>query len=115
MKLAFKTLFFSSLASFTMLPIANSRDVILVENRASNQEGQLLLKILTKKFNIPEELITLKNINSFCEKKTEAIIHLCLQEDGELNVFKMNRFVVQNSLGAFINKTEKNGDGSDDK
>jgi len=115
MRLAFKILLIFSSALTTNLPIANSRDVILIENRASRDEGQMLKKILIQKFNMPSELITLKNINAICETKTDAIIHLCLQENGELIVYKMNRFVVQNSFGVFLNKKEINEDSSDDK
>lgn len=86
-------------------PCTWARDVILIENQASLEEGVLLRSILEKKFHLPSELITLKNINASCEDKTEAIIHLCLLRSGDLQIKKMNQYVVENSLGVFLNQT----------
>lgn len=104
MKLIYKTLAvcYLTLAS----PHIMAREIILVENLATTAEGELLANILVKKFNLPRELITLKNINRDCEIKSEAIIHLCLNSDGELQIRKMNRYVVKNSLGVFLNQDE---------
>ncbi|MFA6237671.1 MAG: hypothetical protein WC635_10125 [Bacteriovorax sp.] len=87
-------------------PKAISREIILIENMASKSEGELLAKILIKKFNLPKELITLRNTNQECENKSDAIIHLCMLPDGELQIRKMNQYVVKNSLGVFLNQNE---------
>lgn len=102
MKLIYK----SFMLCFLLLlsPRLWSRDIVLIENQATSSEGELLKKILTKKYHIPRELITLRNTTSACEKKSEAIIHLCLGANGELQVEKMNQFVVKNSLGVFLNQ-----------
>lgn len=78
-----------------------ARDVILIENKASPEEGKLLIKILQEKFNIPGQLITYKNIHNPCTQNSDAIMHLCLLENGEMEIIKMNRSVVENTLGAF--------------
>ena len=78
-----------------------ARDIILVENLASKEEGQMLLKILEKKFKIPASMLTFKDTKQ-CSLKTEAIMHLCLQRSGELDVLKVNRYVVNNSLSSFF-------------
>ena len=87
-------------------PHAMSREVILIENLATLAEGELLADILVKKFKLPRELITIKNTNLPCEARSEAIIHLCLEANGELQVKRMNQYVVKNSLGVFLNQTE---------
>lgn len=84
-----------------------AREIVLIENQASLNEGQLLKSILIKRFHIPKELITLKNSSLPCENKTEAIIHLCLESNGELLIKKINRYVVQNSLGVFFNQADE--------
>ena len=84
-----------------------AREIVLIENLATKAEGELLKYILIQKFHLPNELITLRNTTLPCEAKTDAIIHLCLLENGELNVLKMNQYVVKNSLGVFLNRTEK--------
>lgn len=90
-------------------PHTFAREVILVENLASSAEGELLIRILVEKFKLPRELITLRNINTPCELKSEAIIHLCLEASGELQVRRMNQYVVKNSLGVFLNQNEGAG------
>ncbi len=87
-----------------------ARDVILIENRSSIDEGILVKTILTKKFHLPDELISLRQINEGCEKKSEALIHLCIDQFGELHISKMNYYVVNNSLGIFINQNEAEED-----
>ncbi|MGZ3787926.1 MAG: hypothetical protein ACXVLQ_05350 [Bacteriovorax sp.] len=84
-----------------------SRDIVLVENQASLEEGTLLKNILVKKFHLPQELITLRNIKTACETKSEAIVHLCLDPNGELQIKKMNQYVVKNSLGVFLNQANE--------
>lgn len=94
------------ICSFLILTLsasALSRDIILVENLASKEEGQLLVRIMETKFNIPKNLVTYQ-IKKQCSGKTEAIMHLCLKEDGELEIIKVNRFVVKNSLSAFFDE-----------
>lgn len=107
MKSIFSGLIFICLAqlAFSAAPVF-SREVILIENLATSGEGELLVKILIKKFKLPQELITLRNTNQNCEVRSEAIIHLCLLASGELEVRKMNQYVVKNSLGIFLNQSE---------
>lgn len=104
MKSAFK---FSLITLITFLFSSSAvmaRDVILIENKANREEGILLKSILVKKFHLPHELIVLKNITTDCEARSEAIIHLCLLQNGELEVKKINQYVVKNSLGVFLNQ-----------
>ena len=79
----------------------HSRDIILVENLASAEEGQMLLKIIEEKFKIPRKLITYRNVSKECKKTSEAIMQLCMQANGELNIVKINKYVVENSLRVF--------------
>ncbi len=95
---------YTLLSLILMSSSVQAREVVLIENQASLEEGILLKSILLKKFHIPRELITLKNINEACEKSTEAIIHLCLLKSGDLQIKKMNQYVVENSLGVFLNQ-----------
>ena len=86
---------------------SKSREVILIENIGPEEIGKLLEKILIKKFNLPRELITLRNKSLVCTVNKEAIIHLCLLANGELEVRKINQYVVKNSLGVFLNQHEE--------
>lgn len=93
------------LYKFSMLTILTSatyaRDIILVENQASVEEGKLLMKILQEKFNIPTKLITYKQPENGCANKSDAIMHLCMKKDGELEIVKLNRPVIERAFGVF--------------
>lgn len=64
----------------------------------------MLRRILETRFRFPRKLITLKNIHTKCDEKSEAVIHLCLMPEAELRVIKMNQFIVKNSFGIFMNQ-----------
>jgi hypothetical protein len=99
------------LAALILLPAKSvfARDVILIESLAGQEQGLLLRKILTGKFQFPEKLITLRIITTGCETKSDAIVHLCLLPSGDLQVLKMNEYVVKNSFGIFLNRTKNAG------
>lgn len=87
-----------------------SREIVLIENLSSQEEGEVVKNILIKKYKIPQELITLKQNETTCSKNSESILHLCIDENGELKVARMNKYVVRNALGVFMKDSEKNGE-----
>lgn len=86
---------------------ASARDIILVENLATPEEGAMLIKIIAEKFHIPRNMISFKTPLQ-CSKQSEAIMHLCLRQDGVLDVLQVNKFVVKNSLSAFFDESSEN-------
>lgn len=99
MKFQFKLII--TLAVIIITTNAYARDVILLENLATVQEGEMVMQILQKKFNLPRSLITYKN-KTGCSKTSEAIMQLCLKANGELEIVKMNKFVVEETLAVFL-------------
>ena len=99
MKSHFKSILFMIL--ILNLRIAYSRDVILIENLAGHEDGQILLKIIQQKFNIPKKLITYRRIKTECRKNSDAIMHLCLRADGEMDIMKINKFVIEETFRIF--------------
>lgn len=83
-----------------------SRDVILIENQGSEESGQMLLKIIQNKFNIPRKLIAYRSVKKDCMKTSEAIMQLCLKADGEMDIVKINKFVVENTFRVFLESEE---------
>jgi hypothetical protein len=77
-----------------------ARDIIVLENMADKSSGDLVIKILEEKFNIPRQLIAYRN--SECSKSSEAILQLCMRANGELDIVKVDRFVMKNSFGVFF-------------
>lgn len=104
MKFHYKTIMVISIMTILTSSLY-ARDVILIENLASQAEGEALVGILQKQFSIPRRLITLKN-KKVCQKNTEAIMHLCLRVNSELEIVKMNKFVVEETLAAFADLEE---------
>jgi hypothetical protein len=100
MKSIFKSILL--IAIITLSSITHARDVILLENLATSSEGQVVLKLIQEKFKIPRKLITYRSINNECVKNSEAIMQLCLKSNGELEVVKVNKFAVENSLRVFL-------------
>ncbi len=109
MKLTFKKSLLFALFFILFSVQLEAREIVLIENLATLSEGEVLKKILITKFHLPKELITLKHTNTACEARSEAVIHLCLQSDGELVIKKMNQYIVKNSLGVFLNQEESVG------
>jgi len=85
---------------------AYSRDVILIENMGSPESGKMLIQIIQKKFNIPRKLITYKSVIKECMKTSEAIMQLCLKPDGEMEIVKINKFVIENTFRIFSETEE---------
>lgn len=100
MKSHYKTLTLAALLAFSTA--AYSRDIILIENQASASEGQMLLKIIQEKFNIPRKLITFRSINRECMKSSDSIMQLCLKPNGEMDIVKINKFVIENTFRVFL-------------
>ena len=98
MKLIF-SLLFSLISHYSY-----SRDIIVIENAAGDDLGQLVQTILIKKFNLPKELIALRQNKKQCSEQSDAIVLLCINSNEDLEIKKMNSFIVKNSLGVFLNQ-----------
>jgi hypothetical protein len=82
-----------------------ARDIILIENLGTTAQGNALIKILQKKFNIPRKLIHYKNKQT-CEKNSDAIMQLCLMASGEMEILKMNKYVMAETMSVFLEAEE---------
>lgn len=99
MKFLFKFILPAALFSGTT---TFARDIILIENQSTLEAGRMLVRVLETKFNMPRKFITYKPISGPCKKNSEAILQLCLRNDGELDIVKIDKFVMENSIGAFL-------------
>lgn len=105
MKYQFK--FVTFIVLYFCMRCTYSREIILIENQATKEEGQKLESILINKFNLPKELIDLRHEVKICQNNSDAVLHLCLNTVGDLEVRKINEFVVKNSLSVFLNKKKE--------
>ena len=101
--------FQSSIATFSLMisltANVQARDIILVQNLATSNEGAALIKILQKKFNIPRKIIHYMEVQT-CDKNSDAIMQLCLKQNGEMEILKMNRYVMTQTMGVFLEAEE---------
>lgn len=99
MNTLFKALLIMSTLGFFSL--AYAREIILIENLAGPAEEKMLTRILKEKFNIPESFIKV-NQKRACKLNQDAIMHLCLRADGELDVLKIETYAIENMLRTFL-------------
>lgn len=107
MKLIFKTIFLVMITLQCISSTVLCRDIVLIENRGPMETGVLLKTILMDKYHFPANIITLRATGQDCQKKSDSIIHLCIDKNGELEIKKINEFIVQNSLSVFLNQSDK--------
>ena len=84
------------------------REIILVENLASQMEGEVLKDLLINKFNIPIQLMTFKKAIHTCSHSPESILHICLKENGEIEILKMNKEILEKNLSSVVGRGDSN-------
>lgn len=83
-----------------------ARDIIIINIKKDSNLGPVVFKVLTQKFNFPREFIQLRPRNNECQKETinqESVIHLCINDQEEIIILKVNKFALENTLIEFIN------------
>jgi predicted nucleic acid-binding protein len=84
------------------------REIILVENLASQREGEVLKDLLINKFNIPIQLMTFKKANHLCSHSPESVLHICLKKNGEIEILRMNKEILEKNLSAIVGRGDSN-------
>lgn len=103
MKLVFN-IFFITLLAFSHA--VSAREIIIIEH-IDNKETALMVKnILLRKFQLPETLIKVYAQANNCSEKSDAILQLCVLRNGELEIKKINRFVLKSSFNIFLDQKE---------
>lgn len=103
MKLNFNIVFLLMLILFGLTP-AVSRDVFLITFNSHKDKAKIIRKILVNKFVVPTNLINIKQTQKPCLKIRGAIIHICINENREMNFPFINREVLERSLKYFWEK-----------
>lgn len=103
MKLIFKLII---TASIIFPNLVFSRDVILIEHIDNQDTANLVKQILTNKFQIPKNLIKIYGQESKCTEKTDAILQLCILRNSELEIKKIDRYVLNTAFNIFLEQKE---------
>lgn len=81
-----------------------AREIFVIEHTNQIEVAKMTKKILINRFQIPESLIQIRNAN--CNDKSEAILQLCILNNGELEIKKINKYVLNNAFNIFLDKKE---------
>jgi hypothetical protein len=103
MKLNFKLVWFLTFILFAQTP-AFSRDVFLITFNSYKDKAKTIRNILVKNFVVPMNLINIRKTQKPCLKIKGAIIHICINENNEMNFPFINREVLEISLKYFWEK-----------
>jgi hypothetical protein len=100
-------LIFSILLTFLLRnSCAQARDVVVIEYIKNIESALVTKKILINTFQFPDHFIHIYKQETSCSNKTSAIVQLCILENGELEIRKINQYVLKNSFGIFLDKNE---------
>lgn len=91
MKLTTSLLMFSFLA---LTQKSHARDLILVENLGDKTQGKVLIDILVEKYKWPRIFINYK-ARKECSKTGNALLHLCLLKNGDIEVVSEKKDVLE--------------------
>jgi hypothetical protein len=86
------------------MQLAVARDIIIIEHIQNNETAQLVKKILMNKFQLPDRLITINLKTETCSIQNEAILHLCVLKNGELEIKKINKYVLKTAFNVFLDE-----------
>lgn len=84
----------------------NARDIIVIESKLNSPQIEVIINVLTKKFNFPKKYIKLRSNNGQCLKnliQDESLIHFCIDSAGEIIILKLSKYGMENTLNEFIN------------
>jgi hypothetical protein len=109
MKLIFKALLLSVI--FTQKTYA--REIIVIEHIQNDVTAKMVKNILIKKFQLPERLIRINSRLNTCSIQSDAILHLCVQKSGEMEIIKINTYVLKSAFNVFLNQQEETNQGKE--
>ncbi|NOT79839.1 MAG: hypothetical protein HOP07_12665 [Bacteriovoracaceae bacterium] len=92
------TVFTYSLYSYGLY----AREIILIDNLADPVHGKTLISILNRKYQLPQKLITYNLHKDQCTKGSDAILHLCIKRNGDIDVLKYEQKVLEKMLSVFL-------------
>ena len=93
--------YFFSLWLILISTQAYGHPVILLNHESNHENVEIVHSLLLKKFFIPDNLITRVTEPSPCKANDKAVIHLCIDEKGEMKILKVDQKVMKEVLGVF--------------
>lgn len=85
---------------------AYARDMIVITYHAKDERAQLIKQILLNEVGIPDNLISLRRQSEPCQKRTQPIVQICIDENEQMHFVVFNEEVVLNSFHVFLENKE---------
>jgi len=80
-------------------------EAVVIQYQSNLKHAELAKTILSKTFNFPEELISIKKTD--CSVDENIMLQICARDNGEYDVLRMNDYYVKNYFAEF---TKRNGE-----
>ena len=78
-----------------------ARPVILFTYRSEEEAARSLRRTLEEKMNIPPILISLERKSIPCEKNTQAVAHICIEDGGPVKAPWMRYDIIDRNIKPF--------------
>lgn len=75
---------------------------ILITHDDRYKKAELINEIMTEKIGIPQNLIEVSNTALPCIIRDEAVVHLCIDEDGDVKLRNYDRKTVTEAFSVFL-------------
>lgn len=84
-------------------PSAWARDIIIITYGIQKDKALLVERLLKEEMKIPDRLIRRRRQRKPCQKSLDAILQICLKDDGEMSFPVAKKDVVTQSFNVFRN------------
>lgn len=96
-------LIFSLVLSFHFL---EARELISITHFNNIEKAARVKAILISEFAIPQNLITITEVESACLKNESTLWHICVDENGEMRIPWIKQEIVKKSFSVFKKEGE---------
>lgn len=107
MKSFFKIMYLMLLILSSSISIANAQNAIVITYDSEINFAHRVKETFIKLTSIPSNLISLKWQASPCESIRDAILQICMKNDGEMDFPVINKDKLNNSFKIFNRNTQE--------
>ncbi len=99
-------LFFKIILLLSLITSSYSKQIILITYNKDLKRTAMVEKLLLSKFNMPKKIIAKHWKKNPCRVIDETILHICIQNNGEINFPKIQTQEILNALSIFYKETK---------
>ncbi len=92
---------FEFLLITVFLGAAQARDIVLIQHWEEPERAQIVRDILLRQMNLPAGLITIRQKLRPCEPRSQAVVHICFDEQHEMHFPYLDHVLLERTLKIF--------------